>query len=386
MLKMVALALSGTMLVLGGGFGVEHALKHDVTVVVDGDSTQVSTSASTVAGVLIAEGVKLGEHDAVTPEPAAAVEEGQRIDVRYGREVTANIDGTPTTFWTTARTVADAIAQLDMRSPNFTVSTSRGTSIGRDGLEFDIDTYTNVTVVAGGKTQRVQASGTVADALAAANVTTDDDDRVSQDLNVALKEGMKITVVKVDFKTKTRKTTIDHSTTTQRSSALDEGVTTVKVEGEDGVKTQTIKIRYEDGKKISQTVTSSKVTTKPVTEVKLVGTKTPSTSTSTSGSSSSSSSITPASGSTCGASYYTTGAVTANGEAFNTFGFTAAHKTLPFGTKVKVTNTATGLTTTVRINDRGPFVSDRCLDLTRAAMAAIGGISAGVITVEYEIL
>jgi rare lipoprotein A len=89
---------------------------------------------------------------------------------------------------------------------------------------------------------------------------------------------------------------------------------------------------------------------------------------------------------TCGASYYTGGGHTANGEVFNTNDFTAAHKTLPFNTRVRVTNTANGKATVVRINDRGPFISGRCLDLTRAAFAAIANLGAGVITVKYEVL
>jgi rare lipoprotein A len=89
---------------------------------------------------------------------------------------------------------------------------------------------------------------------------------------------------------------------------------------------------------------------------------------------------------TCGASYYTGGGHTANGEAFNTNDFTAASKTLPFNTRVRVTNVANGKATVVRINDRGPYVGGRCLDLTRAAFGAIAGLGSGVITVRYEVL
>ncbi len=89
---------------------------------------------------------------------------------------------------------------------------------------------------------------------------------------------------------------------------------------------------------------------------------------------------------TCGASYYATGTTTANGEAFDPNAFTAASKTLAFNTRVQVTNTANGKSVTVRINDRGPFVAGRCLDLTRAAFAAIASLGAGVITVQYQVL
>ena len=63
---------------------------------------------------------------------------------------------------------------------------------------------------------------------------------------------------------------------------------------------------------------------------------------------------------------------TANGERFNTYALTAAHKTRRFGSHVTVTNKANGRSVRVRINDRGPFIKGRCIDLSRAAANAIG--------------
>ena len=90
--------------------------------------------------------------------------------------------------------------------------------------------------------------------------------------------------------------------------------------------------------------------------------------------------------STCGASYYYTGTTTANGEAFNPDGLTAASKTLAFNTKVKVTNLANGKSVIVRINDRGPYVTGRCLDLARGAFSQIAALSTGVITVSWQVV
>ncbi|MFC7546301.1 septal ring lytic transglycosylase RlpA family protein [Plantactinospora sp. GCM10030261] len=88
----------------------------------------------------------------------------------------------------------------------------------------------------------------------------------------------------------------------------------------------------------------------------------------------------------CGASFYHEGQMTANGEVFNPDALTAAHKTLPFNTRVRVTNPATGTSVTVRINDRGPFIDGRCLDLSRAAFADIASLDLGHLTVKYEVL
>jgi len=78
------------------------------------------------------------------------------------------------------------------------------------------------------------------------------------------------------------------------------------------------------------------------------------------------------------------GRTTANGEIFDTNKFTAAHKTLPFGTMIKVTNLENGSTTIVRINDRGPFIPGRIIDLSRAAATAIDMTGKGVARVRLE--
>ena len=77
---------------------------------------------------------------------------------------------------------------------------------------------------------------------------------------------------------------------------------------------------------------------------------------------------------------------TASGERFNQLAKTAAHKTLPFGTKVKVTNVHNQKRVVVKINDRGPFVKGRIIDLTRSAFSSIGNTDAGIIDVKIEVL
>ena len=87
------------------------------------------------------------------------------------------------------------------------------------------------------------------------------------------------------------------------------------------------------------------------------------------------------------ASYYGEwhqGKPTASGEKFDMNALTAAHKTLPFGTKVKVTNLENGRSVTVRITDRGPFVKGRVIDLSLAAAKKIDMVKAGVAKVEIR--
>ena len=79
------------------------------------------------------------------------------------------------------------------------------------------------------------------------------------------------------------------------------------------------------------------------------------------------------------------GKKTANGEIFNENSLTAAHKTLPFGTRVKVTNLDNGKSVVVRINNRGPYSKGRVIDLSKAAFSRIASISKGVTRVKLEV-
>jgi len=86
------------------------------------------------------------------------------------------------------------------------------------------------------------------------------------------------------------------------------------------------------------------------------------------------------------ASFYTEGTQTASGEKFDTHELTAAHPTLPFGTRLRVTNVATGRSVTVRVNDRGPYVAGRTVDVSYAAADALGIVGAGLAKVRLDVV
>lgn len=87
----------------------------------------------------------------------------------------------------------------------------------------------------------------------------------------------------------------------------------------------------------------------------------------------------------CGkASWYALTSQTASGEMMNPEAMTAAHRNLPFGSKVRVVNRANGRSVVVRINDRGPFISGRIVDVSKGAARELGMVSAGVVSACIE--
>jgi rare lipoprotein A len=86
------------------------------------------------------------------------------------------------------------------------------------------------------------------------------------------------------------------------------------------------------------------------------------------------------------ASYYQHGQMVASGARFNPRALTAAHRSLPFGTRVRVTHLGSGRSVEVRINDRGPFVAGRIIDLSKGAAEFIGMTASGVARVSMTVL
>ena len=86
------------------------------------------------------------------------------------------------------------------------------------------------------------------------------------------------------------------------------------------------------------------------------------------------------------ASFYSEGGRTASGEKFDAHELTAAHPTLPFGTKLRVTNVKTGRSVVVRVNDRGPYVPGRIVDVSYSAADALGMVGGGTAKVKLDVV
>lgn len=138
--------------------------------------------------------------------------------------------------------------------------------------------------------------------------------------------------------------------------------------------------------------TGSKTTTakKTTTTTKKTTSGTTSKTTTNSGSSSSSTASAKVGATFTGkASYYADkfeGKSTASGEPYKASKLTGAHRTLPFGTVVRVTNTSNGKSVDIKINDRGPFAEGRVVDLSKAAAQKIDMIKAGVVSVSVKVI
>ncbi|TDD44442.1 resuscitation-promoting factor [Kribbella antibiotica] len=270
-----AVGLTAAIAVVGGS--VAYATKSKtVSLSIDGQVQKVHTFGSTVSDALKAEKVQVGDHDVVAPAMDSKLQDGQEIAVQYGRQLTVNADGVKKAFWTTADTVSEALADLGLRYDSSAFfSTSRSAPLGREGLDLVVKTPKTVSIVRQGKavTSKLMVA-TVGEALTAAKIAWDKDDKITPAPATVLKTGVNtIGYVKVDLKQVTKTEKIAFGSDKTESATLLEGTKKVDAAGKNGSKTVTYLYTYLDGKLSATKVVTSKVLTEAVDEKVTVGTK-----------------------------------------------------------------------------------------------------------------
>ncbi len=270
-----AVAATAAFAVVGGS--VAYAAKSKtVSLSIDGQVQKVHTFGSTVSDALKAEKVQVGAHDVVAPAMDSKLQDGQEIAVQYGRQLTVNADGVKKAFWTTADTVSEALADLGLRYDSSAFfSTSRSAPLGREGLDLVVKTPKTVSIVRQGKatTSKLMVA-TVGEALTAAKIAWDKDDKITPAPATVLKSGVNtIGYVKVDLKQVTKNEKIAFGTDKTESATLTEGTKKVTAPGKSGSKTVTYLYTYLDGKLSTTKLLTSKVVNEAVDEKVTVGTK-----------------------------------------------------------------------------------------------------------------
>ena len=271
------LAINATVVTALVGGGVAYiTLDNAVSLTVDGQTETVHTFGSSVEDVLDERDIELSARDEVIPSLDSDIEDGTEISVRYARQITVTVDGQEQQIWTTALSVDEALADLDIRADGAHVSVDRSLAIGRGGLDFEVRTPKEITVTADGATNPVTTTGlTVSEALTEAGITVGDLDLVEPAPETALTDALAVTVRRVTVETATVTEAVPFEVTEQEDDSLDQGTETVETEGKEGTLERVVQNTYVDGELSSQEVVSETVVAAPVDQVVLVGTKEP---------------------------------------------------------------------------------------------------------------
>lgn len=394
------IAAAATCALAVGGGSTAYAMSNEVEVDHYGRESVVRTFSPTVRELLESEGIIIKDTDLVTPDLDTVVGDGTEIRIVERRPVTVSIDGEKKDVLTTGTTVQDALDELGVNLKDATISPEPSTALEARDNQVQVVTRKTVTFKGqyGQDTFQVNAL-TVDEAMKKVLGDIQDTDTASVPRDSILEDGAVITVQRVRLKERTETQELPFETKTEKSGDLAKGESRTKTEGKKGAKQKVIQEKIVDGKVVETKVVSEKVTSQPVAKVVIEGAKpTPARDRASGESSRGGERGGPATDQggagvgavrTCGASHYgqgdgTHGGPTASGERFNKYAMTAAHKTLPLGTRVRVTNPSNGKSVVVRINDRGPYIGGRCLDLSYGAFSRIADPGRGVMTVKWQ--
>lgn len=282
--------------VAAGSVGVAH-LDKAVALTVDGSPRSVHVFGGTVRDALEKSDIRVGEHDVVVPSLDAAISDGDHISVRYGRKLVVTVDGQRREYWTTATTVDAALRDVGVRADGAVLTASRSQTLGREGLALSVTTPKDVTILDGGKRRTVTTTAPQVGAVfGQLGIEHDADDTVDPGVSSAVRDGMTITLTRIETKTQTKTESVAFKTTRSNDSSMAAGTTKTVTAGKAGAKKVTRELRYVNGKLSGTKVVKTVVTKKPVAAVVKVGTKKAAVS-----SSSSSSSAPRSAGNTSGA-------------------------------------------------------------------------------------
>lgn len=210
--------------------------------------------------------------------------------------------------------------------------------------------------VDGGTREWETLFGTVEEALADAGITLDEDDIVKPGRTEAVHVGMKVSIVRVEIREESTEKAVAFDKKANEDDDLSWRKTIVTQKGEKGIDRLTYRVSSHDGKEVARKLIKTERIKEPVTEITTQGTY-----------------VKTGKSHTGAASWYAwTGTMA------------AANPWLPMGSYVRVTNVDNGKSVIVKINDRGPFVPGRIIDLDKVAFQKIASVGAGVINVKME--
>jgi uncharacterized protein YabE (DUF348 family) len=261
--------------VVGGSVAVATAANGatPVTLVVDGHTRQVNTSAGNVRGALASAGYRVDGHDIVAPALQSPIHDGSRIVLNRGRQLRLDVDGKAMTVWTTAPTVAAALGQLGYPSTDF-VSVSRSARLPLTATSIALRSPKDVALRVGRRSRDVvTTAATVGSLFDQLGITVGAHDRVRPALTKPVTEAMHVRLDRVRIKRVTRRQSIAFSTITRHSGALYTDQSDLVRAGHQGRELVTYKLVFVNGKRTKRSVVHRHVVMRPTAKIERVGTK-----------------------------------------------------------------------------------------------------------------
>ncbi len=276
--KTVLKATIASILVsLIGGGAAAIAMNKSVTVDVDGEAHEVNTYAGTVGELLDAEGLDVGSHDALSPSPAASVDDGDKVVLQRGRQLHLTIDGEKRDMWVRATTVRDALKQLNVAAEGAWMSSDMDGDVPLNGMALEIKTVKNITLFDGGnKPKTLQTTAvTVKELVDELKLKLGPDDAIAPGGKLKVADGAEIRITRNGVTVINRTEKVKPPVQEVEDPNALEGTEVVLDPGAPGQRIATYRITVKNGQEMARTEIGSKITKQPKPRVVRVGTKEP---------------------------------------------------------------------------------------------------------------
>ena len=269
--------IAAVLVTLIGGGAAAIAMNKSVTIDIDGQSHQVNTYASTVGELLDDEGVKVSDHDSLSPSPQASIGDGGKIVLQRGRQVHLTIDGEKRDLWVRATTVAQAVKQLNLPTQGTWMSAGPDAQLPLEGMALELKTSKNITLFDGGTMPRTltTTSVTVDELLRELQLTLGPEDTITPAGGLKITNGAEVRITRTGVTVINQTETVDPPVQKQEDPEMDKGKEEILDPGAAGERIATYRITIKNGVEISREEIGAKITKEAKPRIVKVGTKKP---------------------------------------------------------------------------------------------------------------
>jgi resuscitation-promoting factor RpfB len=268
-------AVAAVLVSVSGGGVTAMAMDKSVAVDIDGKMSTVHSYEGTVGEVLAEEGIKVGEHDALSPSLNAPISDGGKITLDRGRLVKMSVDGQAREDWVRSVTVEEAAKQLGVPTDGAWFSAPASQDVPLEGMNLEVKTRKNIKLFDGANAPReIQTTAvTVDELLKNENLTLGPEDAVTNGTEVKLATGAEVYISRTGVTVINVNEPVAPPVEKTNDPNMNQGQQKVVDPGEAGEQISTYRVTVKNGKEISREKIGGKVTKEPKPKKIVVGTK-----------------------------------------------------------------------------------------------------------------
>ncbi|TWP50106.1 DUF348 domain-containing protein [Lentzea tibetensis] len=270
-------AVATVLVSLSGGGVTAMAMDKSVTVDVDGKAATVHSYESTVGEILEEEGIKVGEHDVLSPSMNATVSDGGKITLDRGRLLKMSVDGQQKEDWVRSVTVEEAAKQMGVPVEGAWFSAPAGQDVPLEGMNLEVKTLKTIKLFDGANEPREIKSTavTIDELLKNENLTLGPEDAVASGVDVKLTSGAEVHISRTGVTVINANEPVAPPVEETTDANMMRGEQKVLDPGEAGEQIVTYRVTVKNGKEIAREKLGAKVTKEPKVKKVVKGTKMP---------------------------------------------------------------------------------------------------------------